>query len=81
MEPKEFPGHNIKIAEHQEEFITLPAFYCKDTGTVTFCMELNEDEINRLKATNELWFQVLTGGQPLQPFKLSTNKEDLIEEI
>jgi len=78
MQPKEFPEVNVRIAEHQDEFVTLPARFNVKDGTMTFCFELSDDEINRIRATREIWFSVLTYGQPLQPIMLSTLKEELI---
>ena len=78
MKAKEFEEVNVRIAENQDEYATLPSFYNKDDGTVTMCFELSDDEMNRLHATNELWFKVYTGGNPLQPIALSTNKEEII---
>ena len=78
MKAKDFKEVNVRIAEHQEEYETLPAFYNKEEGSVTFCFELSEDEINRIQATGEIWFKMLTFGQSMRPICLSTNKQDLI---
>ena len=79
MTPIEFPEHNVKIAEDQPEFVTLPAFYDESQGTVTYCLKLTQEERERLYATGELWMTTFTGGDPLQPIKLSCLKEDLIK--
>lgn len=78
MKAKEFSEVNIRIAEHQEEYQTLPAFYNSAEGSLTVCFELDSDELNRMKATNELWLKIYTFGQPLQPLHPSCNKEALI---
>ncbi len=78
MQAIEFPEVNVRIAEHQEEYETLPAFWDKKQGSMTFCFKLTEEEINRIYATGEIWFKQLTFGQPMNPITLSTNKEDLI---
>jgi len=78
MKAKEFPEVNLRIAEDQPEYHTLPAFHNKKEGSVTFCFELSEDEINRLYATGEIWFKQLTFNGPMQPIALSCNKEELI---
>lgn len=78
MEASEFPEVNVRIAEKQEEYQTLPAYFNKEEGSMTFCFKLSKDEINRMYATGELWMKVLTFGKPLQPIGLSTNKEGLI---
>lgn len=79
MQPIEFKEVNVRIAEHQEEYQTLPAFHNEKEGSMTFCFKLSEDEMSRINATDEIWFKVLTFGNPLQPIALSTNKEDLID--
>lgn len=80
MKASEFEEVNIRIAEHQPEYETLPAYFNKEEGSMTFKFELTEDERNRLYATGELYFKILTRGQPMQPIALSSNKEDLIYE-
>lgn len=79
MLAKDFKEVNVRIAEHQEEYQTLPAYYNQQEGSMTFCFELSEDEIHRIRATGEIWFKMLTFGQPMQPICLSCNKEDLIK--
>lgn len=80
MYPIEFPEVNVRIAEKQEEYQTLPAFWDKKEGSMTFCFKLSEDEINRMYATGEVWMKVITFNQDLQPIGLSTNKEELIKK-
>lgn len=81
MKAKEFEEVNIRIAESQPEYETLPAFHNKDEGSMTFCFALSQDEVNRIIATNEIWFKVLTFNRPLQPIAMSCNKEDLLPQI
>ena len=78
MKAIEFPEVNVRIAEDQPEFETLPAYFDREEGSVTFCFKLTEEEILRMYATGEIWFKQLTGGKPMQPIALSTNKEELI---
>lgn len=78
MKAIEFPEVNLRIAEHQEEYETLPAYHNKQEGSVTFCFKLTEDEVNRMYATGEIWFKQLTFNKPMNPVALSTNKEELI---
>lgn len=78
MKAIEFPEVNVRLAENQEEYETLPAYHDKEEGTMTFCFKLTADEINRIRATDEIWFKILTFNKPMQPIMLSTNKEDLI---
>ncbi len=78
MNAKEFKEMNVRVAENQPEYITLPAYFNPENGSMTFCFDLSEDELNRIKATGEIWIQLLTFGKPMNPIKMSTNKEDLI---
>ncbi len=78
MKAVEFEEVNLRIAEHQEEFITLPVFHNPDEGSITFCFKLTQDEVNRIRATDEIWFKMYTSNRPMQPIMLSTNKEELI---
>lgn len=78
MKPVDFKERTHLIAEHQEEFETLPAHFNKQTGAVTFCCQLTPEEIERVKKTGQVWFSQMTGGQAFQAIRLSTLKEDLI---
>jgi hypothetical protein len=75
MNASEFPEVNVRIAEKQEEFQTIPAFWNKKEGSMTFCFKLSESERNRMYATGEVWMKVYTGGREFHPIGLSTNKE------
>lgn len=79
MTAKDFPEVNVRIAEDQEQYHTLPAFFNSSEGSITVCFELNDDELNRMKATNELWLKIYTGGKALQPLHPSCLKEELIQ--
>lgn len=78
MKAIKFEEHNIVIAEDQEEYQSLPAYQNIEEGSVTFCFELDENELNRIKATGQIWFKIITFNRPMQPIAMSTNKEDLI---
>ena len=80
MKPIEFKEVNVRIAENQEEYQTLPALYEPKEGSMTFCFELSQEEKDRIAETGEMWFKVLTFGKPLQPIQMSILKEDLIKE-
>ena len=80
MKAKEFDEVNLKIAEKQEQYETLPAFFNPNEGSLTFCFQLTQEEIDRIYATGEIWFKQFTFGQPMNPIALSTNKEELIPE-
>ena len=78
MEAKEFPEVNLRIAEDQPEYQTLPVYHNSKEGSVTFCFQLDEDELNRVKATGEIWIKQFTFNRVMNPIAPTTNKEDLI---
>lgn len=78
MKSIEFEGHNVKIAENQPEYETLPAYYDKQEGSMTFCFELSDDELEQVGKTGKIWIKQLTFGQPMNPIAGSCLKEELI---
>ena len=80
MEAQEFEEVNVRIAEDQPEYETLPAHWNREEGSLTFCFKLDENELNRIKATGEIWIKQLTFGGAMNPIALSTNKEILIKK-
>lgn len=81
MRAIEFPEVNLRIAEKQEEYETLPAHHNEKEMSMTFCFELSEEEKKRVAETGVIFMKVLTFNQPLQPIAMSTLKEDLIKEV
>lgn len=78
MKAKEFDEVNVRIAEHQDEYETLPAYHDKNEGSMTFCFELDEEEQLEVATNGVIFMKVLTFNQPLQPIAMSVIKEDLI---
>lgn len=78
MKAIEFDEANVRIAENQPQYETLPAFSNKEEGSLTFCMKLDDLELARVHATGEIWIKQLTFGNPMNPIAMSSNKEDLI---
>lgn len=70
MTPKTFKQHNIVYAKDQPEYVPLPA-HVSDEGIATFCWRLSWRERMRILFTGEIWHQVMTFRQPLQPHKLT----------
>jgi len=66
MKVKEFPQVNVRIAENQDEYETLPAYRDK-SGRVICCFELSEEEKKLVEKTGEIWIDILTFNNPLQP--------------
>jgi hypothetical protein len=79
MTAAEFPEVTHRIAEDQPEYITLPAHYNPREGSLTFCFDLNKEELDEIAKTGKIWFKQITGGNAMQPIILSTLKSDLIQ--
>ena len=77
MTPVDFQEVNCRIAENQEEFITLPAHVNQSKGTITFGFELTPEEKAQIAETGIIWVQILSKGY-MPPIYLTTNKEELI---
>jgi len=82
MKAIEFSEVNVRIAEHQDEYETIPAYVRKDDGTsliaVTMCFELNKEERKQVSKTGHIWHTVLT--QPktkFNPIRMDTLKPEL----
>ena len=79
MKSIEFKGHNVKIAEDQPQYATLPALFNKQEGSMTFCFELDDAELEQVKKTGKIWIKQLTFGKAMQPIAGTVLKESLIE--
>ena len=78
MRAIEFEEVNVRIAEHQPEYETLPAFHDRSEGSMTFCFDLNKEEIDEIVKTGKVWFKQVTFNEKMQPVAMSTQKSDLI---
>lgn len=74
----EFKEVNIRIAENQPEYETLPAFHNDIEGSVTFCFALNKQELDEIAKTGKIWFKQLTFNKAMNPIAMSVLKSDLI---
>ena len=75
MKAINFKEQNIVFAEEQEEYINLPAHMQK--GISTFCMELDEDELKRIKKSRYSKIGTLTFDDPAQPMRIRIQKPKL----
>jgi hypothetical protein len=71
MKAIEFEQRNVVFANDQKEYLPLPAHF-QNNGLVTFCMELDDDELEAVKKTKILKLTVLTFGRPAQPIRVTT---------
>ena len=69
MKPIEFEQQNAMIAEHQEEYQTLPA-HITVGGKVISCWELSPEEIKIVQETGRIWFRQWTFNDKMQPILL-----------
>jgi hypothetical protein len=66
--PVRFPQVNVVFGKNQEGVKPLPAHMENVAhGPVHTLWELDDDEIEEITRTRQVWVTVLTHGQPLQP--------------
>jgi len=77
MKAIEFEEQTVKIAEHQDQFQTLPAFQGQDEygPHLVFCFELDEEEKKQVAETGRIYWKQITGGNSMQPIGMSCLKE------
>ena len=82
MTATEFTEVNLRIAEKQEEYQTLPVFLDQTDPTLpaTMCFELDENELQQVKETGKIWLTVLTFGKHFQPIEMSLMKPEGFKE-
>ena len=76
MKAIEFKEQNIVIAENKEEYENLPAMV-ETNGYITFCMQLTDEEIEKVVAEGKANITVLSLGNPTQPIAVATDKPEL----
>lgn len=76
MTPGEFDEATIRVAEDQPEYVTIPARYDSNEGSLTYCLDLTDEEVTKLLVTRRLWVTQLTFGEPMQPIRHLVIKPD-----
>lgn len=79
MKAVEFPQVNVRLAEDQPEYETLPVYHNYKEGTITYCFELDNDELEQVGKTGKIWLKQKTFNTPMQPIYGSCLKESLIK--
>lgn len=81
MKAVEFKEVNIRIAENQEEYQTLPVYAKPNDPTVpvTMCFELDEEEREQVIKEGKIWLTMLTFGNPFQPIGMRCVKPEEFE--
>lgn len=78
MKATEFPEVNVRIAENQPEYETLPAFHNADQGSVLFGFDLTDEEVEEVVKNKRFWVKQLTFNKSMQPIAVSVTKEQLL---
>ena len=73
MKAVHFKEVNIVVAENQKEYENIPSCYDTQTGILTFCMELNELELE-LAYNGKAAIAFQTAGKPHYPIRISVTK-------
>ena len=76
MNAIDFEERNVEIAKEQEEYATLPA-YAQHEGIVTYCMQLDEEEVKKVTSKKTAYVRFLNFGTPVQPVAFSIFKPKL----
>ncbi len=72
MKPVDFAEANVQIAEHQDEYLTLPS-HVDDEGVVTSHWQPSPEELERLQQGGRVVLTVHTFSNPLQPVMLGVS--------
>lgn len=78
MKAVDFKEVNVRLRQDQPQYKTLPAYYNKEEKSMTFCFELNPDELEQIGKTGKIFLKQLTFNQPLQPIAGSCVKNILL---
>jgi hypothetical protein len=81
MKAVDFPEVNVKIAEHQEDYETLPVFSNPEEGSIVSCFKLSKEELKIVKRDGVVYLKQLTFNRPMQPISLSVIKSELIPPV
>jgi hypothetical protein len=79
MKTIEFPEHNKVYAKDQKEYNPLPVHDRHNyAGEQVSCWELTWKERFKVLFSGKIWLSMWTFGKPLQPVRITVDKEDLI---
>lgn len=76
MKAIEFRGVNIRIAEDQPGYNTLPAMALPD-GQVITCWEFEDEDLENIAANGgKIYISLFTFNKPFQPISVMTDLAD-----
>ena len=76
MKAIEFEAQNVVFAKDQPEYLPLPALVQPENGIVTFCMELDDEEVEKIVADKSVTIEVLTFNRPAQPIGVNVTEPE-----
>lgn len=68
---------NVKIAENQKQYSTLPANYA--SGLTAFAFELSEEDIEKILKHKRIYISLLTFGKPMNPINIAVDPDEFDE--
>jgi hypothetical protein len=75
MKSLQFKGYNTEVAKNQDQYNTVYAFKVNEPeGRLIMCLRPSFKEWIAILFKRKMWLSVLTFNQPLQPYKLQTNR-------
>ncbi len=81
MKPVEFPAVNLRIAENQEEYQTLPVYVKKGPAVEMIVkIEVSDEEADKIKRTGTIWASILTFGKSVLPFYLTADELEVFTD-
>lgn len=83
MTMTEFPEQTVVYAKDQPEYNPLPAHRFADdpAGRIACCWKLDWRERLAVLFSGEIWHQILTFNQPLQPQLLTVEKPSMGQNL
>jgi len=70
---------NLRMAENQEAYLTLPCHV--GDGIVAFAFELTEEDLKKVQETKTIYVSNITFEGPLQPIRIDVDPEKFEEGV
>lgn len=81
MKAIEFEEVNLRVAENQEQYMTLPVYHNPSRGTIMFCLELDDEEKAYVAEHGKMFMKMTIGDNDCPPLQMSCLKEELYEPM
>ena len=70
---------NVKIAEHQDEYQTVPSNIGR--GVIAYAFDLDRKDIRKLKKHKRIYLLQINGKSPMQPMNISVDPAEFDDMI